>query len=148
MLHVQQRRSTFFPSKLILFYRNLVTQVLKAWDLKEFTCLQTIPIRFPSTLGGKTPTFGLFPTDLYLNRSSTAFESSFPGGLVLGCSDYLCLMRLGQDASLAGSLTETHTAALSCAVYNPKLRQVRYASIFRVSSSVPFSSRIVGDLCR
>jgi hypothetical protein len=28
---------------------------------KEFFCVQTISVRFPSTLGGKTPSFDLFP---------------------------------------------------------------------------------------
>lgn len=97
---------------------------MKAWDLKEYFCLQTVPVRFPSTLGGKTPSFGLFPMDLYLNKSTNTSEFSLPGGLILGCNDYLCLMKLGQDTSRTGSLTETHTAAISCAVYNPKLKQV------------------------
>lgn len=100
--------------------------MVKAWDLKEFFCLQTIPIRFPSTLGGKTPNFGLFPMDLYLNKSTNSAESSLPGGLVLACNDYLCLMKLGQDTSRSGTLTETHSAPISCAVYNPKLKQVIY----------------------
>jgi hypothetical protein len=101
--------------------------VVKAWDLKEFFCLQTIPVRFPSTLGGKTPNFGLFPMDLYLNKSPINTELSLPGALVLACNDYLCLMKLGQDTSRNGSLTETHTAPISCAVYNPKLKQVIFS---------------------
>jgi hypothetical protein len=102
--------------------------VVKVWDLKEFFCLQTIPIRFPSTLGGKTPNFGLFAMDLYLNKSTINTELSLPGALVLACNDYLCLMKLGQDTSRNGSLTETHTAPISCAVYNPKLKQVIFFS--------------------
>jgi len=98
--------------------------VVKAWDLKEFFCLQTIPVRFPSTLGGKTPNFGLFPMDLYLNKLTNISESNLPGCLVLACNDYLCLMKLGQDTSKIGSLTETHPAPISCAVYNLKLKQV------------------------
>jgi hypothetical protein len=98
--------------------------VVKAWDLKEFFCLQTIPLRFPSTLGGKTPNFGLFPMDLYLNKSTNPVETSLPGGLVLACNDYLCIMKLGQDTSRDGSLTETHRAPVSCAVYNSKFKQV------------------------
>ncbi|CAF1286705.1 unnamed protein product [Adineta steineri] len=97
--------------------------VIKAWDLKELFCLQTIPVRFPSTLGGKTPSFGLFPMDLYLNRSSFQ-DTSLPGGLVLACNDYLCLMKLGQDTSKDQNLVETHTAPISCAVYNPKLKHL------------------------
>lgn len=92
--------------------------------MKEYTCLQTIPIRFPSTFGGKTPSFGPFATDLYLNTSTLHAETSLPGGLVLACNDYMCLMKLGQDAAKEGSLTETHSAPVSCAVYNPKLKQV------------------------
>ena len=57
-------------------------------------------IRFPSTLGGKVPSFGPFPTDLYLNSSTiNVSELSLPGGLVLACNDYLCLMKLGQDTT-------------------------------------------------
>ena len=98
--------------------------MVKAWDLKEFFCLQTISIRFPSTLGGKKPSFGLFPMDLYLNKSAINSETTLPGCLVLACNDYLCLMKLGQDLSRSGSLTETHASPISCAVYNPKLKQV------------------------
>jgi hypothetical protein len=104
--------------------------VVKAWDLKEFFCLQTISIRFPSTLGGKTPSFGLFPMDLYLNKSTDNVELSLPGGFVLVCNDYLCLMKLGQDTSRNGTLTETHTAPVSCAVYNSKLKQVIIVFLF------------------
>jgi hypothetical protein len=35
-------------------------------------------------------------------------------------------MKLGQDTAKDGSLTETHSAPISCAVYNSKLRQVNY----------------------
>ncbi|CAF2653059.1 unnamed protein product [Rotaria sp. Silwood2] len=98
--------------------------MVKAWDLKEFFCLQTIPIRFPTTLGGKKPTFAPFAMDLYLNKLTNNTETSLPGGLVLACNDYLCLMKLGHDISKDGSLTETHTAPISCAVYNPKLKQL------------------------
>jgi hypothetical protein len=35
--------------------------VVKAWDLKELFCLQTIPVRYSITLDGKTPSFYLFP---------------------------------------------------------------------------------------
>ena len=99
--------------------------MIKAWDLKEFSCLQTISIRFPSTLGGKTPSFGPFPIDLYLNTSTVNLETSLPGGLVIGCNDYICIMKLGQDAAKDGSLTETHSSPISCAVYNSKHRQVK-----------------------
>jgi hypothetical protein len=34
-------------------------------------------------------------------------------------------MKLGQDAAKDGSLTETHSAPISCAVYNSKHRQVK-----------------------
>ncbi|CAF3733415.1 unnamed protein product [Rotaria sordida] len=108
--------------RLVQCYTFSQDAMVKAWDLKEFFCLQTIPIRFPSTLGGKKPTFGPFPTDLYLNKSINNTETSLPGGLVLACNDYLCLMKLGQDTSKDGSLTETHSASVSCAVYNSKLR--------------------------
>ncbi|CAF3496897.1 unnamed protein product [Rotaria socialis] len=110
--------------RVIQCYTFSKDAVIKAWDLKEYTCLQTIPIRFPSTLGGKTPSFGPFPTDLYLNTSANHVETSLPGGLVLACNDYICLMKLGQEAAKEGSLTETHSAPISCAVYNPKLRQI------------------------
>jgi hypothetical protein len=70
------------------------------------------------------PTFGLFPTDFYLNKSVDNLDSSLPGGLVLACNDYLCLMKLGHDTSKDNSLTETHPASVSCAAYNAKLRQV------------------------
>lgn len=62
--------------------------------------------------------------DLYLNTSTVHIETSLPGGLVLACNDYICFMKLGQDAAKEGSLTETHSAPISCAVYNPKLKQV------------------------
>ncbi|CAF0886081.1 unnamed protein product [Rotaria sordida] len=110
--------------RLIQCYTFSKDAVIKAWDLKEYTCLQTISIRFPSTLGGKTPSFGPFPTDLYLNTSTNNVETSLPGGLVITCNDYICFMKLGQDAAREGSFTETHSAPISCAVYNPKLKQL------------------------
>ncbi|CAF3442031.1 unnamed protein product [Rotaria sp. Silwood1] len=111
-------------SRLVQCYTFSKDAVIKAWDLKEYTCLQTIPIRFPSTLGGKTPSFGPFPTDLYLNTSTNNVETSLPGGLVVACNDYICFMKLGKDAAREGSFTETHSAPISCAIYNPKLKQL------------------------
>ena len=70
------------------------------------------------------PTFGLFPMDLYLNDKKQNSNSNFPGALVIGCNDYLCLMKLGQDVYIDPNFPETHRAPLSCAVYNSKLRQV------------------------
>lgn len=63
--------------------------------------------------------------DLYLNTSTIHVETSLPGGLVLACNDYICLMKLGQDAARDGSLTETLSSPISCAVYNSRLRQVK-----------------------
>ena len=114
--------------------------VVKAWELKEFACLQTISVRFPSTLGGKIPSFGPFPVDLYLNTSTLNVETTLPGGLVLACNDYLCLMKLGQDAARDGSLTETHSAPISCAVYNWKFRQVNRLGVKRVRLRMFFFS--------
>ncbi|CAF1529734.1 unnamed protein product [Adineta ricciae] len=109
--------------RLAQFYTFSKDAVVKAWDLKELFCLQTVCIRFPSTLGGKTPSFGLFPMDLYLNRSNIHVDS-LPGGLILACNDYICLMKLGQDTSKDRNLVETHSAPISCAVYNPKLKHL------------------------
>ncbi|CAF2508274.1 unnamed protein product [Rotaria sp. Silwood2] len=80
------------------------------------TCLEYF-IQILRTLGGKTPNFGLFPIDLYLNKSTNNADKSLPRGLSLACNDYLCIMKLGQDTSRNdGSLTETHTASLiTCA---------------------------------
>ncbi|CAF3564918.1 unnamed protein product [Rotaria sordida] len=75
--------------------------------------LAPIPIRFLSILGGKTSNFGLFPKDLYLNKLNNNADTSLPDGLVLACNDYLCIMKLGQDTSRDGNLTETHTATNS-----------------------------------
>jgi len=81
-------------------------------------------------LGGKIASFGPFPTDLFLNTSTVNLETSLPGALVLACNDYLCIMKLGQDAAKDGSLTETHSAPISCAAYNSKLRQVKKFFVF------------------
>lgn len=112
--------------------------MVKAWDLKEFVCLQTISIRFPTTLGGKIPSFGPFPADLYLNASLGQVETSLPGGLVLACNDYLCLMKLGQETARDGSLTETHASPVSCAVYNSRLKQVKryFSDLFKNKSNL------------
>lgn len=118
--------------------------MVKAWDLKEFACIQTISVRFPSTLGGKTPSFGQFATDLYLNTSTVHPETSLPGGLVLACNDYLCLMKLGQDTARDGSLTETHSSPISCAVFNSRLKQVNTNSFLSSTTNVlSLSSQLI-----
>jgi hypothetical protein len=109
-------------------------------------CLQTISLRFPSTLNGKTPSFGLFPMDLYINRSTFHVDTSLPGGLILACNDYLCLMKLGKDTSKDRTLTETHTAAVSCAVYNPKLKHV--INLYRVKKIFFLVFITVNNVCR
>ncbi|CAF1133494.1 unnamed protein product, partial [Didymodactylos carnosus] len=95
--------------------------VVKVWDLEEFTCIQTVTIKFPMT-AGKTPNFGSFPTDFYTNSNQNV--DSMSSAWVLACNDYLCLMRLGHNSLKDSVLSETHNAPLSCAVYNKKLRQL------------------------
>ncbi len=58
-------------------------------------------------------------------------------------------MKFGQDAARDGSLTETHSAPISCAVYNSKFRQVniRFFQIHFLFVSIIFDD--IGDnLCR
>jgi hypothetical protein len=38
-------------------------------------------------------------------------------------------MKLGHDADKDGSLTETHSAPINCAVYNAKLKQVGFCYV-------------------
>ena len=66
--------------------------------------------------------------------------------LVLACNDYLCIMKLGQDTSRGGSLTETHRAPVSCAVYNPKLKQVIISFSFIKIFFIIFIK--VNNMCR
>ena len=95
-------------------------QIVKIWHLKEFVCLQTICIRFPTAVGEKTPNFGSFPADLYISPSKTSSSDS----LIVSCNDYLSLIKFGSMSESHSLAVSTHLAPVNCAVYNSKLKQV------------------------
>lgn len=86
--------------------------VLKAWDIKEQACLQTIVIRFP--FGHRNPEHGPFPFLLVKSPINSLFISSHD-----------CLAEIKIVAMNANKSTKTtHWKPLCSALYNPSMGQV------------------------
>ncbi|MEL6926997.1 MAG: hypothetical protein AAFO94_23360, partial [Bacteroidota bacterium] len=47
----------------VLSYSKEAT--LKVWDIKDQVCVQSIQIKFPSAVEGRTPEHGPFPVELF-----------------------------------------------------------------------------------
>jgi hypothetical protein len=96
-------------------------QVLKAWDIKEQTCLQTVFIKFPisSTVMGRLPEFGPFSMHL----------QTCPKVLLLAANDHVALLKLGRVNQATSSHPTTHATQLCSAVYNPLFKQVSTYSL-------------------
>ncbi|GLD57556.1 WD repeat-containing protein on Y chromosome-like protein [Lates japonicus] len=103
---------------------------LRVWDISTHHCLKTIRLQFPCLQPGRIPEHGNFP---FLLLSPPLPEETQPH-LVVGCKDYLALLSLAETRRGGGGwLTEgdggfgpeiQSGTALSCALYNPTLRQV------------------------
>ncbi|XP_035828989.1 WD repeat-containing protein on Y chromosome [Aplysia californica] len=90
--------------------------VIKVWDVKEHTCLQTIVLKFPSSLHGRMPEHGQFPLLLLQGKSNSA--------LLVTCNDYIGALRLGKVEENTSHLQVTHDTQLCSAIYNKFLKQV------------------------
>ncbi|KAK6170880.1 hypothetical protein SNE40_019170 [Patella caerulea] len=89
--------------------------VIKVWDVKEQTCLQTIVLKFPSSIHGRMPEHGQFPMHLQPVPHSS---------LLVTCNDYIGMMKLGKGAEPTSVMPLTHDTQLCCAIYNQFFKQV------------------------
>ncbi|BFZ18007.1 hypothetical protein BsWGS_21047 [Bradybaena similaris] len=89
--------------------------VIKVWDTREHTCLQTIFLKFPSSLHGRIPEHGQSPIHLQEPPHSA---------LVVTCNDYIASLRLGRPEEGTAHTETTHDTQLCCAIYNKLLKQV------------------------
>ncbi|XP_030019123.1 WD repeat-containing protein 49 [Sphaeramia orbicularis] len=97
---------------------------LRIWDISTHHCLKSISLPFPCLKPGHIPEHGNFP---FLLLSPPLPEQTQPH-LLVGCKDYLVLLSLAERGR-GGWLTDEGNdpgpkMALSCALYNPILRQV------------------------
>ncbi|KAK2820770.1 hypothetical protein Q5P01_023729 [Channa striata] len=99
---------------------------LRVWDISTHHCLKIVHLQFPCLQPGRIPEHGNFP---FLLLSPPPSEHKQPH-LVVGCKDYLALLSLA-EAGRGGGGTGGEFGpdfqggpALSCALYNPTLRQV------------------------
>ncbi|XP_039991300.1 WD repeat-containing protein on Y chromosome isoform X2 [Xiphias gladius] len=103
---------------------------LRVWDISTHHCLKSVSLHFPCLQPGRIPEHGNFP---FLLLSHTLPEETQPH-LVVGCKDYLALLNLAKMRRGGGGwLTNEGREfgpeiqsgpALSCALYNPTLKQV------------------------
>ena len=93
-------------------------QVLKVWDVKDYTCLQTVSLKFPTCLNGHVPDHGPFP--LHLQATSGSPHNC----LLVACNDYIADVKLGQNQKPSDDITRTHKAPLCSAIYNEFFREV------------------------
>ncbi|XP_036936322.1 WD repeat-containing protein 49 isoform X3 [Acanthopagrus latus] len=101
---------------------------LRVWDISSHRCLKTVRLQFPCQQPGRIPEHGNFP---FLLLSPPLSVQSH---LVVGCKDYLALLRLTETTRAGGGwLTDDRRErgpnvqrgpALSCALYNSTLRQL------------------------
>ncbi|XP_052783274.1 WD repeat-containing protein on Y chromosome-like isoform X3 [Mya arenaria] len=89
--------------------------VVKVWDLKEHAILQTVVLKFPSSIHGRMPEHGQFPVHLQPSPQSS---------LLVTCNDYIGMLKLGQTSIPHSDAVNTHDTQLCCAIYNPMFKQV------------------------
>ncbi|KAF6023693.1 hypothetical protein EB796_017999 [Bugula neritina] len=92
--------------------------MLKVWDIRDYTCLQTVILKFPTSLHGHIPDHGSFP--LHLN----AVIGSPHSCLLVACNDYIAKLKLGLYHKPADDIPRTHYAPLCAAIYNQFFREV------------------------
>ncbi|XP_033741857.1 WD repeat-containing protein on Y chromosome-like isoform X2 [Pecten maximus] len=89
--------------------------VVKVWDIREHTCLQTVVLKFPSSIHGRMPEHGQFPMHLQLSPQDA---------LIVTCNDYLGMLKLGQTHLPKQQSVTTHDTQLCSAIYNQLFKQV------------------------
>lgn len=92
----------------------LTNQVLCAWDLREYTLIQTLTVKFPFTQ--RLPEFGPNPMSLLPNSQT----------LVVICNEYIAEFKLGLTVSrhADSNFFTSHNQPLCGALYNRHFRQV------------------------
>ncbi|XP_041364011.1 WD repeat-containing protein on Y chromosome-like isoform X2 [Gigantopelta aegis] len=89
--------------------------VIKVWDTREHTCLQTVVLKFPSSIHGHIPEHGQFPLHL---------QPAPHSALLITCNDYLGMLKLGQVSQSVSQRPTTHDTQLCSAIYNQFFKQV------------------------
>lgn len=100
------------------------------WDISTHHCLRTVRLQFPCLQPGRIPDQGNFPLLLL----SPPLPGLMQPQLLVGCKDYLALLTVAERRrggwvwmpDEGGKLVPHNQRgpALSCALYNPTLRQV------------------------
>ncbi|XP_045580316.1 WD repeat-containing protein on Y chromosome [Salmo salar] len=100
---------------------------LRVWDISSNRCLRTVHLQFPCLQPGRAPEHGNFPFLLV----APPFLMQTPPHILVSCRDYLARLRLEegergeeQGEGRRGGGRQCHGAPLSCALYNPTLKQV------------------------
>ncbi|CAH1274614.1 EFCAB8 [Branchiostoma lanceolatum] len=101
----------FEPMNQVFSYSK--DAMLKVWDVKDHSCLQTVVLKFPCLVNGRIPEYGAFPLCLVLSKNT----------LLLTCQDYIGQLKLGVK-KVKSTLPTTHNAPLCTAIYNPHYHQV------------------------
>ena len=102
-------------NRLLTLYESSSLQVVKVWDIKEHALLQTVVLKFPSSIHGRMPEHGQFPLHLQPSPKSS---------LLVTCNDYIGLLKLGRTSLPQSVAANTHDTQLCCAIYNSKFKQV------------------------
>lgn len=103
-------------------------QELRVWDISTHQCLKVLRLQFPCLQPGRIPEHGNFPFLLL----SPPLPDEMQPHLVVACKDYLAVLNLSEKRRGGGGwLTDEEFRTefkqgpyLSCALYNPTLRQV------------------------
>ena len=98
-------------SKGIIFF----IQVIKVWDIKEHACLQTVVLKFPSSIHGRMPEHGTFPMHM---------QPGPHNALLVTCNDYIGMLKLGHTSQPKNLDAVTHDSQLCGAIYNKTFKQV------------------------
>jgi hypothetical protein len=89
---------------------------IAVWDIKEHICLQTVVLKFPSSIHGRMPEHGPFPMHL---------RGAPQNVLLVTCNDYFGMLTLGRTGDTQTHGAVTHDTQLCCAIYNDFFKQVR-----------------------
>ncbi|KAM6951056.1 cilia- and flagella-associated protein 337 [Aplochiton taeniatus] len=102
---------------------------LRLWDISSHLCLRTIHLQFPCLQPGRAPEHGNFP---FLLMQAPPLPATTPPHLLVGCKDYLALLRLAEGKKDGGEgwrddggwgRGSGERAPLSCLLCNPALGQ-------------------------
>lgn len=90
-------------------------KVIKVWDIKEHSCLQTVVLKFPSSIHGRMPEHGTFPMHM---------QPAPHNALLVTCNDYIGMLKLGHTSQPKNLDAVTHDSQLCGAIYNKTFKQV------------------------